>query len=92
MAASRRTVGTQSRRKQTVTIEGASVNAASNGKLSINLTERNGLRTAPSFDQIQRRAYEIFLARGATHGDDIADWLMAEQELSAVTATVDSRH
>jgi hypothetical protein len=26
-------------------------------------------------------AYEIFLARGATHGDDLADWLIAEREL-----------
>ena len=32
---------------------------------------------------IRRRAFEIFLARGATHGADLADWFKAEQELTA---------
>jgi len=27
------------------------------------------------------RAYDLFLARGGTHGDDLADWLQAEAEL-----------
>jgi hypothetical protein len=31
--------------------------------------------------QIATRAYERFLARGATHGHDVDDWLAAEQEL-----------
>ena len=39
-------------------------------------------RDSPSFQQIQLRAYEIFVARGGTHGDDLSDWLEAEQELS----------
>jgi hypothetical protein len=39
-----------------------------------------GLPT-PSHEQIANRAYEIFLRRGAAHGDDIQDWLSAEQEL-----------
>ena len=30
---------------------------------------------------IARRAYEIYLARGGTHGQDIDDWVRAEQEL-----------
>jgi DUF2934 family protein len=30
---------------------------------------------------IRVRAYELFLARGATHGNDLADWLNAEREL-----------
>ena len=34
-------------------------------------------------DQIAQRAYEIFLARGATHGQDVEDWLYAEAELQA---------
>ncbi len=37
----------------------------------------------PSPDQIRRRAYEIFLARGGSHGNDLEDWLAAERELSA---------
>jgi hypothetical protein len=35
----------------------------------------------PDIETIRLRAYEIFLARGATHGDDLADWLIAEREL-----------
>ena len=35
----------------------------------------------PSADEIARRAYDIFLARGAIHGSDFDDWLQAEQEL-----------
>lgn len=34
-----------------------------------------------AFEAIQRRAYELFLARGAGHGGDLADWLAAEREL-----------
>jgi hypothetical protein len=32
-------------------------------------------------DEIQRRAYEIFLYRGGTHGRDVEDWIQAEREL-----------
>ena len=31
--------------------------------------------------RIARRAYECFEARGGQHGDDIGDWLRAEEEL-----------
>ena len=34
-----------------------------------------------SSEEIAARAYEIFLARGAAHGNDLDDWLQAEQEL-----------
>lgn len=34
-----------------------------------------------SHDEIARRAYEIYLARGAAPGCDLDDWLQAEQEL-----------
>ena len=36
-----------------------------------------------SVETIRMRAYELFLARGAVHGEDLADWLSAERELSA---------
>jgi hypothetical protein len=36
-------------------------------------------RTAPSYDAIAERAYEIYLRQGA--GDQIAHWLRAEREL-----------
>lgn len=36
----------------------------------------------PTHDQIQQRAYELFLARGREHGKDLEDWLVAEAELT----------
>jgi hypothetical protein len=32
-------------------------------------------------EQIAARAYQLFVARGGTHGYDIEDWLQAEREL-----------
>jgi len=46
----------------------------------------------PSFrQQIEQRAYEIYLQRGGADGDDMADWLSAEQELAGlVQAPIDA--
>ena len=38
---------------------------------------------APTREAIQRRAYEIYLSRGAEPGADVEDWLQAERELTA---------
>ena len=38
-------------------------------------------RNEPTDEQIARRAYEIFLARGGEHGRHVDDWLQAEREL-----------
>ena len=38
---------------------------------------------AVSEDQIQRRAYEIFVAREGKPGDALQDWLQAKRELEA---------
>jgi len=35
----------------------------------------------PAEEAIAKRAYEIYLARGADDGNDLADWLQAEGEL-----------
>ncbi len=35
----------------------------------------------PSHEEISARAYSLFEARGASHGDDLNDWLEAEHEL-----------
>jgi hypothetical protein len=32
-------------------------------------------------EQIERRAYEIYLQRGGSDGTDMEDWLIAEREL-----------
>jgi len=39
------------------------------------------VKEAPKIDEIERRAYEIYLERGSSHGRAMDDWLQAEQEL-----------
>jgi hypothetical protein len=34
-------------------------------------------------ERIRRRAYELYLARGAVDGYDVADWLEAERQIDA---------
>jgi hypothetical protein len=34
-----------------------------------------------SRDDVARRAYELFCARGCAHGSDLDDWLQAEREV-----------
>ena len=42
------------------------------------------LRPAASEQEIRRRAYEIYLERGAQPGCELEDWLQAERELTAI--------
>ena len=53
-----------------------------------------GEPSAPATEDIARRAFDLFLARGGEHGHDVHDWLQAERELGgAVVAVGDvSRH
>jgi len=37
-------------------------------------------------DQIERRAYEIYVSRGGVHGRDLEDWLQAEREVTTMRA------
>jgi hypothetical protein len=37
--------------------------------------------TWPPPDEVARRAYELYRARGGDHGHDLEDWLRAEREL-----------
>ncbi len=39
-------------------------------------------------EQIERYAYELYLARGAADGQDIDDWLHAERELREANTKV----
>lgn len=41
----------------------------------------------PTQEEIERRAYEIFVARGSVHGGDLDDWLQAERELRKTQTT-----
>jgi Protein of unknown function (DUF2934) len=40
-------------------------------------------KRVPSREAIERRAYEIYIERGSMEGNDVADWLAAEEELMA---------
>lgn len=42
---------------------------------------RSDAPRVPNHDEIAMRAYEIYLARGASPGRDLDDWLEAEWEL-----------
>ena len=35
----------------------------------------------PTREEVQQRAYEIYLERDGAHGHDVDDWLEAEREL-----------
>jgi hypothetical protein len=40
-------------------------------------------------DRIERRAFEIYRARGSHHGMDQEDWWQAEREIDSVPASDD---
>jgi hypothetical protein len=44
----------------------------------------------PSREQIEARAYEIFLERGSEHGHDLEHWIAAEKELSQRHAEIEA--
>lgn len=46
--------------------------------------------TVCNMEQIRMRAYELFMARGGCHGNDLADWFMAERELTEISRASDS--
>ena len=43
---------------------------------------KSASKSAPTFEDIAKRSYEIYLARGAEPGHEVEDWLTAEAELS----------
>jgi hypothetical protein len=49
-------------------------------------TEEHAHPASPTDEQIMARAYEIYLERGQTPGDAVADWLQAERELNALAS------
>ena len=44
---------------------------------------KNGHPPEPTIEKIRLRAYEIYVSRGGAPGDELQDWLKAEQELRA---------
>jgi hypothetical protein len=45
------------------------------------------LSTEPTREEIQRRAYFLYVARDRQHGADLDDWLQAEQQAAAAEAS-----
>ena len=41
----------------------------------------------PTIEEIRVRAYQLYLERGGTHGQDLDDWLVAERQLKESRAT-----
>jgi hypothetical protein len=41
------------------------------------------LRRGPLSEDIELRAYQLYLSRGASHGHDVDDWLEAERQILA---------
>jgi hypothetical protein len=49
-----------------------------------NPTEKSQPQTvpgAPIREEIELRAYQIYIERGRAHGQEVEDWLQAEREL-----------
>lgn len=40
------------------------------------------LRNRPIREEVELRAYQIYLCRGSVHGFDLEDWLQAEREVT----------
>ena len=70
------------RRTKRATIQADFASQGSNGSSAQNGAADAGLH----IDTLRVRAYELFLERGAIHGDDLADWFKAEHELRAASS------
>ena len=46
------------------------------------MAKKTGGRERPSQDDIARLAYQLYERRGRLEGQDLDDWLSAEQELT----------
>jgi len=84
--ATRRTTKSQTKRSRKTEADSVLEHARTNGNTADSAA--NGaaaLGASPTFGQIRLRAYEIFMARGGAHGDELNDWLTAKKELSGGT-------
>jgi Protein of unknown function (DUF2934) len=82
MATVRKGNGTTVRRRtRSAAKEAAATVRESNGMAAHKGNGAARLDSEMNIETIRVRAYELFLARGATHGNDLADWLGAEREL-----------
>jgi len=88
MASATKGNGTTARRRiKSAVKKAAAAMQESNGTFANNGTPDGGSDSEVKIEIIRLRAYEFFLARGATHGDDLADWLNAEKQVRGVHKT-----
>ena len=84
MATVRKGNGTTTRRRTRSTVKKdgtASVQEFTGAPEPASAADSGSNGDGMNLERIRVRAYEIFLARGGAHGNDLADWLNAEREL-----------
>ena len=54
---------------------------AGTGKTKTSIAATPAMAVAPTFEEIAKRSYEIYLERGGEHGHAEEDWARAEAEL-----------
>ena len=57
------------------------VKAKASAAKSVKASTTSTGASAPSFQDIAKRSYEIYLSRGGASGHEVEDWLTAEAEL-----------
>jgi hypothetical protein len=65
------------------TVKGEKTSAPKAVKAGAGKTTTSAAKSLPSREEIAKRAYELYLARGGEHGRDAEDWAQAESELGA---------
>ena len=65
------------------TVKGEKTSAPEAVKHGADKTASGATRPAPTHEEIARRAYEFYLARGGEHGHAEEDWARAESERGA---------
>jgi hypothetical protein len=63
------------------TVKGTKISAPLSAKATSKKSGTATATTEPSYDQIAKRAYELYLERGSVEGHHEEDWLLAEAEL-----------
>jgi hypothetical protein len=59
----------------------APITAIAETKTEVVATKVSAAKPAPTREQIARRAFELFVARGGANGNALEDWVRAEREL-----------
>ena len=65
------------------TVKGTKVSAPLSAKATSSNSTKSAIGTGqPTHEEIAKRAYELYLARGSVQGHQEEDWALAEAELS----------